>query len=233
MTKDKGGGVMGRKGVPIGNLDIGMDNKRGQPLSLPLADIMGLGRAARVTGIKGAVQAKYLGLTDSDALDAAARDIINSATGPALGPGVRGATVAATGSPPAVGVSRTAPVAPPGTSQFKVNVEEALKDANPIVKSFLDYTRGGKSLREAVSQQIPRFGLAAGKPEATAANFPKIVNRAQLNAYTDALAREVRQQPINERRQWIADRLAKDELSTENANTARVLLQRKGVLHFK
>ncbi len=233
LTKDKGGGLLGRKGVPIGNLDTGMDNDKGRPLSLPLADIMGLGRAARVTGVKGAVQAKYLGLTDGDALDSAARDVINSATGPALGPAIRGATVAATGSPPAVGVPRTAPVAPPGTSQTKVNVEEALKDANPVVRSILDYTRGGKTLGEAIGQQVPRFGLVAGKPEATAEKYPKIVNRAQLNAYTEALAREVRQQPLKDRRQWIADRLSKDELSPENSNAARLLLQRKGVLRFQ
>lgn len=233
LTKDKGGGLMGRPGVPVGNLDTGRNDKNGKPLSLPLADIMGVGRAARVTGIKGVLNAKRLGLTDTDALDAAARDIINSAIGPAMGPGPRAAVVSATGSPPAVGVPRSAPVAPPGKSQLKVNVEEALKDANPIVKSFMDYHSGAKTAREALGQQLPRFTLQSGKTEAVAAKYPQIVNKAQLNDYAQYLAGEARKVPLRERYRWVLNRLKEDELNPVNAAQAQILLRRKGVFQYQ
>ncbi len=231
-NKQKGGGMMGRPGVPIGSLDTGKDDKQGRPLSIPLLDILGLGRGLRVTGIKGYAQAKYLGLTNGTALDASARDIINSTLGPAAGPPVRFAGVTATGGPPAVNVPRTAPVAAPGQNQFVLNLQEALKDANPLIKSYVDW-RNGKTVGEAVGQQVPRFAMQPGKAPALAAKYPQIVNAAQLRAYTDDLAKQLRSMPIKDRYQSTFKKFKADALSPQNRAQAFDQLERHGVFSYQ
>lgn len=232
LTKDKKGGALGRKGVPLGNLDTGLSNAKGQPLSIPLADIMGFGRGARVTGAKGYVQSKYLGLTDGQAFDAAARDIVNSAVGPVAGPGVRAAFVAATGTPPAVNVPRTAPVAPPGQNQTAVNVIAALKDANPLYRSFLDIYEG-KTPGEAAARQFPRFAMRPGMEGQKAEKLPQIVNAAQLRDYTEALSKQARALPLNQRWRFVSERFKKDALNPENKSRAIIQLERQGVFKYK
>jgi hypothetical protein len=232
LTKDKKGGPAGRKGVPLGNLDTGLTNAKGKPLSIPLMDILGLGRGARVTGLKGYVQSKYMGLTDGTALDAAARDIINSAVGPAMGPGPRAAVITATGSAPAVNVPRTAPVAAPGENQTAINLASALKEANPVVKSILDVGEG-KTLGEAASRQFPRFAMRPGMEGERAQNLPKIVNAAQLNAYAEDLAKKARQLPLTQRYRFVNQKLVGDKLNPENKARALVILDRQGVFKYK
>lgn len=204
LTKDKGGGVMGRPGTPIGTVDTGLDDKAGKPLRFPLFDVIGLGRGLRVTGIKGAVEAKRLSLNNSLAADAAARDIINSWIGPFAGPPIRFGVVAASGYPPAINVGRAAPVAIPGQSQFRVNVEQALKDANPVVATMLD-VKEGKPLDEAMTRQLPRFTLQPGKPPEMVAKYPKIVGLAQTFAFADWLVGQARKMEPQRRNAFVSN----------------------------
>jgi hypothetical protein len=222
----------GRKGVPLGNLDTGLNDKNGRPLSIPLFDILGLARGPRVTGIKGYIQSKYMGLTDATALDAAARDVINSAVGPVMGPGPRALTVMATGSPPAVGVPRTAPVAAPGENQLAINVNAALKDANPIVRSILD-VEGGKTFGEAAGRQFPRFAMRPGMEGTKAENLPKAVNAVQLKAYSEDLAKKARALPLPQRYKFVNSKLVADKLNAENKARALVIIERQGVFKYK
>lgn len=214
LTSNAGGGVMGRPGVPIGNLDTGKNDHNGNPLSIPLLDILGLGRGLRVTGIRGIAQSKYLGLPNEVALDAAARDIINSSVAPFAGPGPRFASVTATGSPIAVNVGRTAPVSPPGKNQLAVNFLAAAKDANPVVKSLVDRMVDGKSMREALVTQLPRFTLTSGKPPEMVENYPEIVHKAQLNAYLNDIVHRSRRMSPEKRDELIESTL--DSLEGED-----------------
>lgn len=231
-TKDMKGGPLGRKGVPLGNLDTGLTNEKGQPLSIPLADIMGFGRGLRVTGLKGYLQAKYLGLTDGQAYDAAARDAINSAVGPIMGPGPRAAFVTATGSAPAVNVPRTAPVAPPGQNQTLVNLIAALKEANPLYRTFLDIEEG-KTLGQAMQRQFPRFAMRPGMEGQKAEKLPQIVTAAQLREYTDALSKQARALPLNQRWKFVSEKFKKDALNVENKSRAIIQLERQGVFKYQ
>ena len=201
--------MTGRKGVRFGDLDTGKTDANGRPLTIPLADIFGLGRGARVTGARAFLQAKYYGLTDGNALDAAARDVVNSAISPALGPPIRALAVAATGHPLAVNMPRAAPVAPPGRSQAVVNIEEALKEANPVVRSYLDY-RAGKPMAEVLRTQLPRFMMAPGKSPSAVEQFPRIVQRAQAEEYSVYLAKEARKLPMADRWRFVYQTLNKD-----------------------
>lgn len=206
LTHNKGGGVMGRPGTPLGKLDTGLDDKNKRPLQIPLFDIIGLGRGLRVTGVRAAIDAKRFGLTYGDAFDSAARDIINSAVGPAAGPPVRFGMVAATGFPPAMNVGRASPVVPPGQNQVMANIEEAVKQANPIVGTALDI-KAGKSVPDILSRQIPRFTMSPGKPPEMMEKYPKIVGLAQTHAYADDIVRRARQLPPDKRRKFVTEAL--------------------------
>ena len=167
-------------------------------------------------------------LSTGNAIDTAARDVVNSAIGPVAGPAVRFASVTATGSAPAVNVRRVAPVAEPGESQTAKNVVQGLKDMNPIVASYLD-KRSGKPWSEALSRQLPRFTLSPGKAPEMVANYPQIVGLAQTKAYADFLALKARELGQDERSKFLSESL---EAITDDAQKAHVmrLLRSKRVI---
>jgi hypothetical protein len=206
LTKDKKGGVMGRPGTPLGSIDTGKNDKAGRLLTFPLLNLLGLGRGLRVTGAKGFIDAKRLGLTTGDAFDSAARDIFNSLSAPAAGPPVRLAAIAATGYPPAVNVGRASRVVPPGENQHLENAKEALRQANPIYQTYLKY-RQGKSLSEIASSQLPRFTLMPGKTQGLTQNYPRIVAAAQANEFEDDVVRQAKQMPMEKRYTFIMEQI--------------------------
>lgn len=210
LTKDKGGGVMGRPGTPIGKLDTGKNDKAGRPLLLPLFDLIGLGRALRVTGAGAAINAKRYGLTDGDAINSAFRDVANSAIGPAAGPPVRFGMTAATGQAPAVNVPRVSPVAPPGKNQVAVNVTTALEQANPAIGAFFHYQQG-KSASEAISSQAPRFTLSPGRPERMMKDYLAIVRRAQANSFIEDVIGRARKMEPEARRAYLREQVKRLE----------------------
>ena len=207
ITHQNGGGVMGRPGTPLGSVDTGKDDSQGRPLTLPVFNALGLGRAMRVTGVRGAADSLRYGLTTGDAIDSAARDILNTAVGPAAGPAVRFGMIGATGYPPAYEVGRASPVAAPGGNQLRVNVTEALKEANPVVASYMGM-REGKPWQEALARQLPRFTMAPGKSPELAENYPKIVGLAQTYAYADNVVHDARQMTGERRNAFVAKKLA-------------------------
>jgi hypothetical protein len=202
LTKDKGGGMMGRPGTPLGNVDFGTNDKAGKQLSLPLGNIIGLGRGLRVTGAKGAIDAKRLGLTDSSAFDAAARDIINSWAAPGIGPPVRTAVIASMGYPAAIDIGRVSGVALPGESQKLKNVKEAVLEMSPIVDSFRKWM-AGKSSSEVLASQLPRFTLVPGKTTALVQNYPRIVQMAQANVFIEDMIAQGRRLPQSDKVDFI------------------------------
>lgn len=195
ITTGKAGG---RTGTPVGYIDTGLNGKDGKPLIFPFFDMIGLGRALRVTGIAGAVNTQRLGLTIGDSANAAARDILNSLAGVAAGPGTRAISVGATGRAPAMQVNRVSPVVQPGKNQITRNIREAAEDLNPLVKSALTIARG-KPVSEALSQQLPRFTLRSGKPSDLTDRYPQIVRLAQTYAFADNLVGRARQEPKDKR----------------------------------
>jgi hypothetical protein len=226
LTKGKGGGVMGRKGTPLGYIDTGTNGKDGRAQLIPAADIVGLGRALRITGVKGAIDAKRFGLTDADAVEGASRDIINAAIGPAAGPVVRFGFIAASGYPPAVKVGRASPVAAPGASQQLENIKAAAKQANPLVASYFDYKQD-KPVAEILKRQLPRFSLTPGKPPELIDRYPKVVNLAQTYAYVDYLASQARSMDQSQRNKFLRDALSK--VDSEHRDLMTNLLIRKKI----
>lgn len=226
LTKDKGGGVMGRPGTPLGKLDTGLNDKNDRPLQVPFFDIIGLGRALRVTGSGAAINAKRFGLTDADAFDSAARDIINSGIGPAAGPPVRFGMTLGTGFPPAVQVGRSSPVVPPGENQVAENAKEALKQSNPVVGTYFDW-KAGKSLPEVIAHQIPRFTMSPGRSAEMMKNYPLIVHRAQASAFIDDVIGRARKMEPEARLKYLQDSIGRLKDDSDKDHAMREFKRRK------
>jgi len=198
--------MLGRPGTPVGSLDLGTNDKSGKQQSFPLFSVLGLGRALRVTGIGGAINAKRLGLTNADAGEAAGRDIINSWSAPYAGPAIKAASIIATGHSPAIDVGRVSRVVPPGENQLLENTKEAVRQASPVVQTYIKY-REGKTTPEVLSSQIPRFTMTPGKTEAMVEKYPKIVSMAQGNAFIDDVIHQARRLPQSERLKFVTEQM--------------------------
>jgi hypothetical protein len=224
LTKDKkGGGVMGRPGTPLGRIDTGRDNEAGRPLTVPALDLMGFGRALRVSGVRGAVESKRLGLDNAAALDASMRDLVNSWTAPALGPPARFAVGAASGYQPALGVPRQFPVVPPGQSQGASDMANAVYEANPVlatvresgalrkVAPWMPYADQlpPKPTTDVIARQLPRFTLLPGKPAEMIERYPEIVQKAKSAAYIDDVIHRARTMGIEARSQYVSNSIVR------------------------
>jgi hypothetical protein len=209
LTKDKGGGVMGRPGVPVGRIDTGLSDKNNRPLSIPAFAIMGLDRAMRVTGARGFMEAQRKGLTLGDSFDAAARDIANTSISPFAGPAVRFGTVALTGQQPAINVGRTSRVVPPGQSQTAENIKQAILDANPIIKSISLAREPGQGVWASVRQQIPRLSLQPSQAPDFMAHYPEIVHKAQARDYINDMIGHARKLEPEDQRTFVNQAMKK------------------------
>lgn len=226
LTKDKGGGVMGRPGVPIGKIDTGMDDQNGRPLSLPVFDLLGLGRAMRVTGVRGLIESQKKGLNLQTSIDGSVRDIANSSISPFAGPVVRFGTEATTGFQPAINVGRATHVSAPGENQFAQNVKDALIDANPVLKSLALAREPGGTVADAARQQFPRMSLQPSQRPEFIEKYPEIVHKAQASAFMDDVVRRARNMKPEARTQFVNDSL--DKLSDEDrAHAVKTLKYRK------
>lgn len=226
-ANQEGGGVMGRPGVPLGRLDTGMVDEDGRPLTIPFLDIMGFGRGLRVTGIRGAADALRFGLPLQTALDAAARDTINSAIAPLAGPPVRFALGAGGGQPAAFNVGRQFPVVQPGENQHFSDFAHALGEANPIVGSLIDMARPGGSVGAGITRQLPRFSLQPSRAPEMMENYAEIVHKAQLYTYTDDLIRRTRKMSASGRTPFIESELEKIESDEDRDFVTKALQHRK------
>lgn len=202
------GHVQGRKGTPIGSIDTGTNDEQGRMKSFSVMNLTGQGRALRVTGARGALEAAQKGLPGTVAADAAARDVANSWIAPFAGPPVKAAFTAVSGFPPAISVGRSSKVVPPGQSQTLENVKQAAVEVNPIAAGISKSMEPGKTWEEAVKTQLPRFTLQTKQPEKMIKDYPAIVRRAQSNAYIEDVIHRARYiENAAERRQYVRDAL--------------------------
>jgi len=192
------GSFSGREGNKLGNIDFGLNDKNGKPTSFPAFGLLGLDRAERVTGVKGAIESVRQGLPLQNAVDSAFRDLFNSWTAPMAGPAVRAASVTATGYPPAIGVPREAEAAGPNQSQALERLWAAGRGANPVLKSYLDY-REGKPWSDIMATQLPRLVMRPGMTPERFEAMPKIVEGARLNDLIDDSASRLRKLGLTER----------------------------------
>jgi hypothetical protein len=218
LTHNKGGGVMGRPGVPIGRLDSGLNDENGRPLSVPVFDILGLGRALRVTGARGFIESQRKGLTLANSFDAAARDAFNTNISPFTGPPLRFLSVGATGYQPAVSVGRESRVVPPGQSQWQENMKQAVLDANPLLRSLQLSRTSGEGVRSAVRQQIPRLSLQPSQSAEFMSKYPEIVRKAQARDYVNDVIGRARKLNPQDKAAFVKDALSK--LAPEDRDNA-------------
>jgi hypothetical protein len=187
------GKVAGRPGVPIGNVDTGKTDENGRPLSIPVFDLLGLGRAMRVTGARGAMTAYRNGLTPGDTVDATGRDIANTQLAPWTGGPTGRILSSVLNEPFGYGLPKPNPIVPPGDSQIASNLKQAFIHSNPILASAYARSQPGVSTLDALRQQIPRLVPTPSKGADFMAKYPLIVHKAQLNAYTNDLIYRARQ----------------------------------------
>ena len=187
------GKVAGRPGVPIGNVDTGKTDENGRPLSIPVFDLLGLGRAMRVTGVRGAMTAYRNGLTPGDTVDATGRDIVNTQLAPWTGGPTGRVLSSVLNEPFGYGLPKPNPIVPPGDSQIASNLKQAFIHSNPILASAYARAQPGTSTLDALRQQIPRLVPTPSKGADFMAKYPLIVHKAQLNAYTNDLIYRARQ----------------------------------------
>jgi hypothetical protein len=199
------GKMLGRPGIPFGNVDTGRDDKNGRPLSIPVFDLLGLGRAMRVIGARGAIDAYRKGLTNADIRDSAYRDIWNSAVSPFAGPPIRfGMSLG--NFTPFIGAPKPAPIAAPGESQGAANIVNAIVKANPIAASIQQY-RQGAGLVQAVQSQFPRFVPKSSQPLEMMTNYPEIVHKAQAAGFMEDVVHRARYMEPTQRTNFIRDSL--------------------------
>ena len=191
LTHNKGGGVLGRPGVPLGNIDTGTTDENDKPLSIPVGDIIGISRGLRVTGAKGAFQAKRAGLTAGDVKDAALRDVVNTVVSPYAGPAVRAGSAVLFNHAPGIGTPPVFHIVPPTgddtqKSQIAHNIVGALADVNPAVSAFVaKHENPSLPNSEVMKRQLPRFTLRPTSSMDMMENYPEIVHKAQLNQYNE------------------------------------------------
>lgn len=218
------GKMGGRKGTPIGSVDQGSNDEQGRMKSFSVINLTGQGRALRVTGLRGAIEAKQKGLPGAVALDSAERDIVNSWISPFAGPLVKFGFTAASGYAPAINVGRVSKVVAPGESQAYENFWHALKDANPVVAGIDKATEPGKSWEELVKTQLPRFTMQTKQTEKMIENYPAIVRRAQANAFVEDVIRRARYiEKDDDRRKFVRDAL--DRLDPQDREHAKLTLR--------
>lgn len=179
------GKIGGRPGTGFGKIDTSKNDEQGRMKSFDVMGLTGQGRALRVTGARGAIDATMKGLAPKLAADASVRDLVNSWISPIAGPPVRAGMVAASGFPPAINVGRVSRVVPPSDSQAAENLKQALIDLNPVVSGISKAMEPGKDWQEAVKTQLPRFTLQAKQTERMMEQYPPIVRKAKARAFID------------------------------------------------
>lgn len=179
------GKIAGRPGTGFGKIDTGKNDDQGRMLSFDVMGLTGQGRALRVTGARGAIDATMKGLPPKLAADASVRDIVNSWTSPIFGPPIRAGMVAASGFPAAINVGRVSRVVAPSESQAAENLKQALIDLNPVVSGISKSMEPGKDWQEAIKTQLPRFTLQAKQTERMMEQYPLIVRKAKARAFID------------------------------------------------
>lgn len=230
LTHNKGGGVLGRPGTPLGAVDLGVDDKNRRPLTLDVSNILGLKRVARVTGVRGLAESLRYDLPAGVALDSAMRDIQNAWLAPVTGPVARNISIAISGQAPGKGIPRVAPIVPPGKSQALQNLESAALEANQIVAGIHDAQQPGATGWEWLQKQAGRFTLQPGKPAqmVVPGRYARIVDRAQASEYIDDVIGRARKMQGVDRANYVRDAIM--QLDPRDRQHALLTLEERGII---
>lgn len=136
------GDIAGPKGTPFGKIALTEPDKNGKRVYLDPAQLTGLRRGLRATGLQAIAQGAETGENLPWVANAAFDDIKNAIISPYAGPAVTAASVALTGSTP-TGFKKAKNVTPIGQSennprQKAENFNAALGNINPIQGAFLE-----------------------------------------------------------------------------------------------
>lgn len=233
LTHDKGGGLLGRPGVPLGNIDTGETDENDKPLSIPVAGILGLERGLRVTGIRGAVQAYRNELTPGDIKDAALRDIINAGVAPYAGPAVRAMSGVLFNRAPGIGTPPIFRVVPPTgdetqRSQLASNLLHTVADVNPLTAAAVDQKENPSARPiDVLHRQLPRFTLRPSNSIEMMENYPTIVHKAQVNTFIEDTIYTARRLKPGDRQGYVEDQMS--QIPAEDQKHLRDQLKRRGV----
>jgi hypothetical protein len=170
--------------------------------------------------LRGAINAKRLGLNNAAAVDAAARDVSNAAIAPAVGPVVR-TLLSTQNAPSGFQVPKPNPVAVPGESQFAGNLANTAYNVNSLIGAARDSGALGKLMpwlpyvnqeppkptSEVVSKQLPRMIPQPGKPPGMVRNYPEIVEKAQSKDFLDDVIHRARQMEMGQRTKYVTDQI--------------------------
>lgn len=187
------GKVGGRPGTPLGKIDTGMDDKAGRPILIPAFDIMGEGRAMRVSGTRGYIEAKRLGLPEANAEDAAVRDIANSQIGVVAGPMAKFAYGATMGQPLGVKIGQ-GDYEPPffGERGWLKNLKQAATEVNPTVNAIHTWMQPGSTWKDFLARQFPGITPQPGKPSNLTDNYKEKVSWAEDNTAMEFVMHKAR-----------------------------------------
>lgn len=236
LNKILSGKATGPTGTQFGN--VGWKDEKGKTRQFNLLRLLGYERGLRITGIGPYLEAKRVGLSPKQQMEAAGQSVASTAAGYVMGPGPRAATIGLFGLRPTQPWQRQVPTVPPNDSnnplktQMAANIETALIESNPVTATISDVL-SGKSLDEIRQRQFNRYTPRAARSESLEAALPRIVNRRQLVDYADDLARETRKLPMTQRWDFVMKRFKKDGLESKYTRDALTELRRKGVFKYE
>lgn len=206
------GSVFGTPGTPLGHLDLGTDETTGKHRTFPLSGILGYDRALRVTGVRGVVESKRIGLTTPDALQQSFNDVANAFVAPALGPAMRAGITIGTGRLAMLPGDRPNPnIIHEPTAPYPEVVDrakEAALEASPLLnvpaiihrampedaKSWADVMHN-LPWQQIIKSQLTRFSPANAPAIDLIEALPRIKEKQHMEDYIDAIARQARQLP--------------------------------------
>lgn len=151
----------GRPGTPLGAIDTGKTDAKGNAIVVDPQQWTGVRRGMRLTGANAVATGVMKGQSSGEMLDNAGRDMIGGFLHPVAGPLVNTAATAATGYN--ASFYKQAGKAAPGNSQLVQNSIAAAKQLNPLVGNALQGSNpSNKSASTLDALKEGRLSDAAG-----------------------------------------------------------------------
>ena len=132
------GNPMGRSGTPLGAIDFGTDDEKGDHKILDLLQLTGARRGIRSLGLNAVIEGLRQGKDWNTIGGNMFHDIVSTALHPWMGPAVAFGIKTATGKQPDLRGQMTANKIPEGgTAQIGENARAALESQNPLIYNLL------------------------------------------------------------------------------------------------
>jgi hypothetical protein len=220
------GKPMGRAGVPVGAVDLGLTDSRGRPYFLDLMAMTGMRRGARLSGLNALANGLRYGRTAGDITDDAMLDALGWLH-PYTGPAVTAALMALTGR--GIHPAERAPVVGPHQSQRLANLLTALEELNPMVKAFVEgKTDGGVpgGIRNAVIKPLLNVvGIGSATPPDDKARAG-----AERREFVEWLAGEARKMPRSQRMNFVREHINEIADPNERARALKDILTKHRIM---